>query len=169
MHMVGEHHAALQVLGDVAMHHPGTWVGHLYQDVHRLAGAHEHGVLPGQVLVANTVAASYQETLPMEVDGVLHGVIRIGGVPKAHADLLSGCWPPPSCAIPANSATMPGVLSVGRSASASLTRPASTSGLVRRVKNSRANERSFGCACTMTVARGYVRSGVRCSSENCPA
>ena len=84
--MVGEHHAALQVLGDVAMHHPGPRVGHLYQEVHGLAGAHEHGVLPGQVLVANTVTAQHQETLPVEVDGMLHRVIRIWCVHDADLD-----------------------------------------------------------------------------------
>ncbi len=73
--MVRKHHAALEVLGNVAMHHPGPRVGHVYQDVHGLTHRHEHGVLPDQVLVANPVAAQHQETLPMEVDGMLHGMI----------------------------------------------------------------------------------------------
>ena len=84
--MIGEHHAALQMFGDVAMHHPGPRIGHLYQDIYGLAGTYEYGVLLGQVLVVTTVAAQYQETLPVEVDGMLHRVIRIWCVHDANLD-----------------------------------------------------------------------------------
>ena len=48
-HVEAEHHAALVVLGDVAVGHPAPGVGDVEQDVDGLAGADEHGVLPDQV------------------------------------------------------------------------------------------------------------------------
>ena len=44
-----EHHAALHVLGDVAVGHPQARVGDVEQDVYGLTRAHQHGVLPDQV------------------------------------------------------------------------------------------------------------------------
>src|SRR3954451_8113974 len=44
LHVEAEHHAALVVLGDVAVGHPEPGVGHVEQDVDRLAGLDEHGV-----------------------------------------------------------------------------------------------------------------------------
>src|SRR4051794_34556209 len=43
-----EHHPALMVFGDVAVGHPPARVRHVEQDVDRLAGAHEHRVLPDE-------------------------------------------------------------------------------------------------------------------------
>ena len=41
-----EHHAALVVLGDVAMRHPPSRIRDFEQDVDRLAGRDQHGVFP---------------------------------------------------------------------------------------------------------------------------
>src|SRR3954466_10176173 len=43
-----EHHSTLVVLSDVAVRHPTARIGDVQQDVDRLAGKHEHGVLPSQ-------------------------------------------------------------------------------------------------------------------------
>src|SRR2546423_8028759 len=56
-----EHHAALVVLGDVAVRHPDADVGDVQQDVDRLAGADEHGVLPDQAGLDRPIAREDQE------------------------------------------------------------------------------------------------------------
>src|SRR3982751_88197 len=56
-HVEAEHHAALVVLGDVAVRHPAPRVRDLEQDVDRLARPPKHGVLPDQVVFDHAVAA----------------------------------------------------------------------------------------------------------------
>lgn len=51
-----EHHAALVVLGYVAMGHPQAGIGHVEEDIDRLAGRHQDGVLPDEVGLDDTVA-----------------------------------------------------------------------------------------------------------------
>src|SRR5437763_15388138 len=48
-HLEAEHHAALGVFGNVAVRHPEPAIRDVQQDVHGLACAHEHGVLPYEV------------------------------------------------------------------------------------------------------------------------
>src|SRR5437867_7922372 len=68
------HHAGLEVLGDVAVRHPGAWVRHVQQNVGRAAGREQKGILPRQVRVADSILREDQESLPVKVDRVLHGV-----------------------------------------------------------------------------------------------
>ena len=71
-----EHHPALGVLGDVAVGHPQTWICDVQQDVHDLACAHEHSVLPHKIGFRQPVPAEDQETAgTMNVEGVVHRVI----------------------------------------------------------------------------------------------
>ena len=73
-----EHHAALVVLGDVAVRHPHAGVGDVEQDVDDLAGPHEHGVLPHQVGLELAVAGEDQEAPgAVDVEGVVHRVVGV--------------------------------------------------------------------------------------------
>ena len=60
-HREAEHHAALHVLGDVAVGHPQAGVGDVEQDVDGLAGADQDGVLPHQVRFRRSVAGQDEE------------------------------------------------------------------------------------------------------------
>src|SRR4051812_49180074 len=71
-----EHHAALMVLGDVAVRHPAAGVGDVEQDVDDLAGAHEHRVGPDEVGVLDAVAAEDEEAArAVDVEGVVHRMV----------------------------------------------------------------------------------------------
>ena len=73
-----EHHAALHVLGDMAVRHPQAGVGDVEQDVHGLAIADQHRVLPDQVGLGHPVAGQHQEAPgPVQVEGVLHGMVHV--------------------------------------------------------------------------------------------
>jgi hypothetical protein len=75
-HVEAEHHAALQLLGDMAVGHPQARVGHVEQDVHHLAGADQHRVLPDQVLLDHSIAGQDQEpagAVEVERDGAWDG------------------------------------------------------------------------------------------------
>src|SRR5687768_400885 len=70
-----EHHAALVVLGDVAVRHPTADVGDVEQDVDRFAGAHEHGVLPHEVRLDDPVAAEDEKSAgAVDVERMVHRV-----------------------------------------------------------------------------------------------
>ena len=85
-----EHHSAFVVFGDVAVGHPDSGVGDVEQDVDGLAGAHEHGVLPGQVGLDGVVAGEYEEAAgSVDVEGVVHRVIRVHLVEQADLDLVA--------------------------------------------------------------------------------
>src|SRR5262245_5116619 len=56
-----EHHAALVVLGDVAVRHPQTWICYVQQDVDRLPRPNEHRVLPDQVRLDDAIARQNEE------------------------------------------------------------------------------------------------------------
>ena len=72
-HGEAEHHAALHVLGDVAVRHPQAGVGDVEQDVDGLAGADQHGVLPHQVGLGHAVAGEHQEPAgAVQVERVVH-------------------------------------------------------------------------------------------------
>src|SRR4029450_9597787 len=84
------HHAALHVLGDVAVGHPQARVGHVEQDVHDLAGADQHGVLPDQVVLDHAVAGQDQEPPgPVQVEGVVHGVVGVHLIHQPELDPLA--------------------------------------------------------------------------------
>src|SRR5262249_56703166 len=55
------HHAALVVFGDVAVGHPDARVGHFEQDLDRLAGRHQDGVVPDEVGLDGSAAGGDQE------------------------------------------------------------------------------------------------------------
>src|ERR1051326_3544228 len=80
------HHAGFEVLGDVAVRHPRAGVRDLEQNVGGPADGQQKGILPRQVRVADAVFRQNQESLPVEVDGVLHGVQRLPevGDPDLH-------------------------------------------------------------------------------------
>ena len=79
-----EHHAALVMLGDVAVGHPTARVRDVEQDVDRLTGADEHGVLPGQVRFHDVVAREDHEPAgPVDVERVWHGVVGVHLVDEA--------------------------------------------------------------------------------------
>jgi hypothetical protein len=50
------------VLGDVTVRHPAAGIGDREQDVDRLAGEHEHGVLPHEVVVRLSVSREDEES-----------------------------------------------------------------------------------------------------------
>src|SRR5918996_2505764 len=77
LHSEAKHHPALRMLSDVAVRHPQTWVRQVQEDVHRLAGAQENGVLPNQVVFSSTVPRQDQETSrAVDVERMVHGMIR---------------------------------------------------------------------------------------------
>src|SRR5262245_2331671 len=69
-----EHHAhsRFDVLRDVAMQHPLARIRQLEEHVGRETGRDEDGIFPHQVLVGDAVYRRHQETLAVNVDGVLH-------------------------------------------------------------------------------------------------
>src|ERR1043166_6307634 len=67
-------HARFEVLGDVAVRHPGAGVRHLQQNVGRAARRQQKGILPRQVRVPDSILREDQEPLSVKVDRVLHGV-----------------------------------------------------------------------------------------------
>src|SRR5215218_10191917 len=69
----GEVHAALVVLGDVAVRHPLARMGDLEQEVDGLAGRDQHRVLPDEVGLGHAVAGEDQEAAgAMDVEGMVH-------------------------------------------------------------------------------------------------
>ena len=79
-----EHHAALVVLGDVAVRHPAAGVGDLEQDVDRLAGADEHRVAPHEVRLDLAVAGEDEEPPgTVDVERVVHRVVGVHLVDQA--------------------------------------------------------------------------------------
>src|SRR5256885_1414634 len=71
-----EHHAALVVLGDVAVRHPEADVGDVQQDVDRLAGADQHGVLPDQAGLDRPIAGQDQEAAgAVNMERVVHWMV----------------------------------------------------------------------------------------------
>src|SRR5437870_4132642 len=89
------HHAGLEMLGDVAMQHPAARVRQVEQQVHRRAGRHQHGVLPGQIIVRRAVHRQDQESLAMEVNRVLHPVQHRARVVDPQFDDLAPVEAPP--------------------------------------------------------------------------
>jgi hypothetical protein len=63
------------VLGDVAVRHPDPAIRDVEQDVDGLAGAHENGVLPDEILLARAVAGEDDEA-PGAVD--VEGMVCLG-------------------------------------------------------------------------------------------
>src|SRR5215207_2141098 len=89
-HGEAEHHAALHVLGNMAVGHPQPRVGDVEQDVHHLAGADQHGVLPDQVGLGHPVAGQDQEPPgAVQVEGVVHGVIGVHLIHQLELDPLA--------------------------------------------------------------------------------
>ena len=85
-----EHHSAFVVLGDVAVRHPESGVGDVEQDVDGFARAHEYGVFPGEVGLDVVVAGEYEEAAgSVDVEGVVHRVIRVHLVEQADLDLVA--------------------------------------------------------------------------------
>ena len=84
-----EHHAALVVLGDVAVRHPPSRVGDVEQDVDDLPGAHQHGVFPHQVGLDLAVAGQDQEPAgAVHVEGVVHRMVGVHLVDQADLHLI---------------------------------------------------------------------------------
>ena len=82
-----EHHAALVVLGDVAVRHPQAGVGDVEEDVDGLAGADEDGVLPHEVVVGFAVAGEHEEPAgAVDVERVVHRVVLVHVVDEADLD-----------------------------------------------------------------------------------
>ena len=97
-HGEAEHHPALHVLGDVAVRHPQAGVADVVQDVHGLACADEHRVLPHQVRLDSPVAGQDQEPpCTVEVEGVMHGMVGLHFVDQPDLDPLSDAEPPVDC------------------------------------------------------------------------
>ena len=85
-----EHHPALVMFGNVAMRHPTAWVGHVEEDVHRLACSDEHRVLPDEVRLLDAVSCKDEEApSAVDVEGVRHRMIRVHLVDQADLDLVS--------------------------------------------------------------------------------
>ena len=85
-----EHHPALVVFGDVAVRHPQAGVGDVEQDVDGLAGANEHGVLPGQVGFGDPVSGEDEEAAgAVDVEGVVHGMVGVHLVEQSDLDLVA--------------------------------------------------------------------------------
>ena len=64
------------MLGDVAVDHPITGIAGIEEDVDRRVLGNKNRIFPDQVLIRNAVDRKYQEPLPMEMNGMLHRVIR---------------------------------------------------------------------------------------------
>src|SRR5919199_4806103 len=77
-YLEAEHHPALGVFGDVAVRHPEPAIRDVQQDVHGLARAHEHGVLPYKVGLRLAIPGQDEEAASsVDVEGVVHRVIRL--------------------------------------------------------------------------------------------
>src|SRR5262245_16368435 len=63
-----QHHAAFDVLGDMAVRHPDSGIGHVHQELDRLTRSHQHCILPGQVRVLYSIAARHQKALTVDVE-----------------------------------------------------------------------------------------------------
>jgi hypothetical protein len=69
-----EHHAALHVLGDVAMGHPHAGASGVEQDVGGLADTDQHDVPRDQVGLGHHVAGQHQEPVgAVQVERGVHG------------------------------------------------------------------------------------------------
>ncbi len=85
-----EHHPALVVLGDVAVRHPQAGVGDVEEDVDRLAGTNQHGVLPHQVWISLSIARDDKETSgAVDVEGMVHGMVLLHVVDQADLHLVT--------------------------------------------------------------------------------
>src|SRR5512133_3270817 len=94
-HVEAEHHAALHVLGDVAVGHPQARVGHVEQDVYGLNRTHQHGVLPHQVGLGDPVAGQYQEPAgAVQVERVVHGMVGGHFIDQPDLDSVANGEPP---------------------------------------------------------------------------
>src|SRR5919108_5268671 len=90
-----EHHAALVVLGDMAVSHPAAGIGDVEQDLDRLLGSHQHRVLPHEVGLRDAVAAQYQEpACAMDMERMVHGMVPGHLVDQSDLDLVPEPEPP---------------------------------------------------------------------------
>ena len=62
----------LQVLGDVAVHHPVAGVRHVDEVLDRRSDRHDGGVLPDEVLVGHVIDGQDQEALAVDVHRMIH-------------------------------------------------------------------------------------------------
>ena len=85
-----EHHSALVMFGDMAVRHPDAGVGDVEQDIHRLPGSYEHGVLPHEVLLCRAVPCEHDEPAsPMDMKRVVHRVVGVHLVDQPQLDLIA--------------------------------------------------------------------------------
>ena len=67
-----------------------TGVGHVEQDVDGLAGAHEDGVLPDEVLLGGVRRGEDEEAAgAVDVEGVVHRVVGVHLVDQPDLDLVA--------------------------------------------------------------------------------
>src|SRR4051794_8884160 len=96
-----EHHAALVVLGDVAVGHPQAGIADVEQDVDRLPGGHQHGVLPYQAWLDDSVAAEDQEAAgAVDVERMMHRMVSGHLVEQPDLDLVSDVESPVDLRVP---------------------------------------------------------------------
>jgi hypothetical protein len=79
-HLEAEHHAALDVFGDVAVGHPVPGAADIEQDVDDLTGPNQNGVLPDEVGFRDTASVEYEEAtraVNMERGAASGGRIRL--------------------------------------------------------------------------------------------
>jgi trehalose/maltose hydrolase-like predicted phosphorylase len=76
-HLEAEHHAALDVFGDVAVSHPAPGAADIEQDVDNLTGPNQNGVLPDEVGFGHTAPVEHQETTrAVNMERMLHLMVR---------------------------------------------------------------------------------------------
>ena len=73
-----EHHARAQMLSDMTVKHPLTGIRHLDEQVHGRPHWNDRGVFPDKVLILGSVHRSHKEALPVDMDGMIHRVERVG-------------------------------------------------------------------------------------------
>src|ERR687896_161525 len=84
-----EHHPALHVFRDMTVGHPQPRVGCVHEDVDGLAGAYQDGVFPHEVRLDYTIARQHQEALAVDMERMMHRVIRFHLVDQSDLDLIT--------------------------------------------------------------------------------
>ena len=78
------------MLGDVAVRHPTTRIGHVEEDVDRLARPDEHCVFPDEVRLLDAISCQNEKpSRTVDVERVRHRMVGVHLVDKADLDLVS--------------------------------------------------------------------------------